>query len=157
MLEDRLKEEEGFRAKPYFDSVGKLTIGWGRNLIDDPLTGQERDYLGVSPDFPVEDLKIDQEQAEYLLRNDIGKTREEVRKRLPWVIQLDPVRQDVLYDMAFNMGVHGLLGFHHTLAFVQAGNYGAASEAILESKAARELPSRYALLAHIMKTGEDLS
>ena len=31
---DQLKRDEGLRLTPYQDSVGKLTIGYGRNLDD---------------------------------------------------------------------------------------------------------------------------
>jgi lysozyme len=32
-----------------------------------------------------------------------------------------------LTNMAFNLGVHGLMGFNQFLSFVQAGNYSAAA------------------------------
>ena len=157
MLEDRLKQEEGYRARPYLDTVGKLSIGYGRNLVDVGLSRDERDYLGISMDFLVEDLNITEEQADYLLKNDIGKAREAVRDDLPWVDRLDPARQDVLFDMAFNMGIGGLLGFHHALIYAKLGLYENAAQEILSSKAAKQAPNRYKLLAQIMRTGEEVA
>ena len=33
-LKNDIKRHEGFRSKPYKDTVGKTTIGYGRNLDD---------------------------------------------------------------------------------------------------------------------------
>jgi len=51
------------RLKPYRDSVGKLTIGVGRNLDD----------VGISA-----------EEADVLLANDIAKAQAELKQALPW-------------------------------------------------------------------------
>ena len=40
----RLKVEEGFRAKPYPDSRGVMTIGYGTN-IGEGITRREGEYL----------------------------------------------------------------------------------------------------------------
>jgi lysozyme len=132
-----LIRDESLRLKPYKDTVGKLTIGIGRNLDD----------VGISHD-----------EALVLLNNDIDKASAQVRTQLPWTVGLDDARLAVLVNMAFNMGIgdqtHGLLAFHNTLALIQSGNYTAAADAMLQSKWAKQVGARAARLAEQMRTGQ---
>jgi hypothetical protein len=57
---------------------------------------------------------------------------------LPWTKNIDPVRRAVLTNMAFNMGVDGLLEFHNTLAAIQSARWDSAANGLLNSKAARQ-------------------
>lgn len=127
-----LKRDEGVRLKPYTDTVGKLTIGVGRNLTD----------VGISDD-----------ECTALLQNDIDKVLSQLDRSLPWWRKLDPVRQRVLVNMAFNMGMTGLLTFKNTLAAVQSGSYAAAAAGMLASKWATQVGARAERLADMMRTG----
>lgn len=127
-----LKRDEGVRLKPYTDTVGKLTIGVGRNLTD----------VGISDD-----------ECTALLQNDIDKVLAQLDRSLPWWRKLDPVRQRVLVNMAFNMGMTGLLTFKNTLAAVQSGSYAAAAAGMLASKWATQVGARAERLADMMRTG----
>jgi lysozyme len=131
-LRAQLKEHEGVRLKPYRDTVGKLTIGVGRNL---------------------DDRGISMAEAEFLLDNDIEDHTKELFEKAPWVKRLDPTRQAVLVDMAFNLGVAGLLAFRRTLTSVQIGDYKLASLQMLASKWARQVKSRAFTLSKMMRTG----
>ena len=128
-----LVRHEGIRLRPYTDTVGKLTIGIGRNLDDKGIT---------------------EDEALYLLRNDVEEARRGLDKAIPWWLWLDEVRQAVLLDMAFNMGVRGLLGFIVTLPLIQEGRYAEAADAMLKSKWARQVKGRAAELAVMMRTGQ---
>lgn len=130
----QLRLHEGERLKPYRDTVGKLTIGVGRNL---------------------EDRGITLEESAMLLANDIAAEERELLRALPWVAKLDEVRQRVLLDMAFNMGLAGLLGFKRTLATIQAGDYQAAATMMLDSKWAKQVGQRAERLSRMMATGKD--
>jgi lysozyme len=130
----QLRLHEGERLKPYRCTAGKLTIGVGRNLDDRGITSDE---------------------SAYLLRNDIDSHWNELIKHIPWVETLDDIRQRVMLDMAFNMGIFGLLTFHQTLGHIKVGNYALASSAMLESKWARQVGQRAKRLATMMKTGKD--
>jgi lysozyme len=132
LMRAELTRDEGLRLKPYRDTVGKLTIGIGRNL---------------------DDRGISEGEAAVLLDNDIGIVASELDRALPWWRGLDPVRQRVLVNMGFNMGVPGLLGFHTTLGLVQSGDYADAAAAMLESKWASEVGARAERLAAMMRTG----
>jgi lysozyme len=130
-LVSELCRDEGVRLKPYVDTVGKTTIGVGRNLTD----------VGIS-----------QDECNALLENDIGRTTAWLDRNLPWWSTLDPVRQRVLVNMAFNMG-GGLLSFANTLAAVQRGDYAAAANGMLASKWATQVGARATRLADMMRNG----
>ena len=130
----QLRLHEGERLKPYRCTAGKLTIGVGRNLEDRGITAEE---------------------SAYLLGNDIDRFTTELQRALPWVAQLDEVRQRVLLDMAFNMGIAGLLQFKRTLATIQAGDYQKAAAMMLDSKWAGQVGQRAERLSRMMFTGKD--
>jgi lysozyme len=132
-IEDQLIRDEGLRLKPYKDTVGKLTIGVGRNL----------DAEGIS-----------EEEARILLRNDIVKAGLAVAKALPWVQYLDDIRFAVLLNMSFNMGIGGLLEFKKTLAHVRAKQYAEAAKDMLQSHWAQQVGVRAQRLARQMETGQ---
>lgn len=129
----QLRLHEGERLKPYRCTAGKLTIGIGRNLEDRGITAAE---------------------SAYLLGNDIDHHWRELVKALPWVEQLDEVRQHVLLDMAFNLGIAGLLGFKNTLATIKAGDFQKASVMMLDSRWAKQVGGRADRLATMMATGK---
>lgn len=126
-----LERDEGVRLKPYLDTVGKTTIGVGRNLTD----------VGIS-----------QDECDGLLQNDIARTAAWLDRNLSWWAGLDPVRQRVMISMAFNMG-GSLLSFVNTLAAIQSGDYAAASAGMLSSKWATQVGARAQRLAQMMLTG----
>ena len=127
-----LKKHESIRLKPYLDTVGKLTIGIGRNLDD----------VGISLD-----------EAEYMCNNDIDRCIWDLDKHLPWYKDLSENRQLVLMDMCFNLGISKLLGFKDTLASIKAGNYELASEQMLQSKWASQVKGRALELSNMMREG----
>ena len=131
-LRDQLIRDEGLRLLPYTDTVGKLTIGVGRNLTD----------VGIS-----------ETEAEMLLENDVGRTVGKLLVVCPWISKLDAPRHAVLVGMAFNMGVTGLLGFRQMLLAVQAGQWATAAHEMLESRWAEQVGARAQRLAQQMETG----
>lgn len=129
----QLRLHEGERLRPYRCTAGKLTIGVGRNL---------------------EDRGITTEESAMLLSNDISREERELLAALPWVAKLSEVRQRVLLDMSFNLGLHGLLAFKRTLAAIQAGQYQQAAGMMLESLWARQVGQRAQRLSQMMATGQ---
>lgn len=132
-LRQQLIRHEGLRLKPYRCTSGKLTIGAGRNL---------------------EDTGISEDEAFFLLDNDIDRVIHGLLARFPWFASLDEARQRVLCDMAFQMGVPGLAKFQRTLAAVERGDYQAAAVYMLASKWAQQTPNRATALADLMRAGE---
>lgn len=131
-LREQLIRHEGLRLKPYTDTVGKLTIGIGRNLTD----------RGIS-----------REEAELLLDNDLASVVTALELAFSWWLSLDDVRQRVLADMAFNLGVGGLLKFKNTLAAVKEGRWDDAADGMLASRWAAQVGARASRLSRMMRTG----
>lgn len=131
-----LSLHEGRIPHAYQDSLGYWTIGVG-HLIDKRRGGG-----------------LDDELIDLILDYDIRKHRKELVEKAQWILELDEVRQYVLLDMAFNLGVSGLLKFENTLGLVRKGDYEAASYAMLMSKWARQVGTRAKRLAKMMRTGQ---
>lgn len=127
---EQIKIDEGFRGKPYLDTVGKATIGYGRNLDDNPLT---------------------KEEAEYLLKNDLKKVAQECCL-LPYFSELSSSRRAVILNMVYNLGMTRFKKFKETNKALSAKNYLLASIEMLDSKWAREdVGDRAVRLAKIMR------
>lgn len=131
-LVSQLRRHEGLRLKPYRDTVGKLTIGVGRNLDD----------VGISHD-----------ESDVLLANDMARAESDLRRTLPWFDGLDSVRQAALVNMAFNLGMVRLLGFQRALRAMAAEDYTRASAEFLDSKWARQVGQRAVEVAGMIRTG----
>ena len=143
---------EGLRLKPYRCSAGKLTIGYGHNIDAKPLTGDIGAYFKRTG-------CITEGMANVLLDNDLADAKGRLLKRLPWVAKLDQVRQMVLIDMAFNMGIgqvgkSGLLSFTHTLALIEEGKFVEAAEAMRQSAWHRQTGRRAVKLCAMMRSGK---
>jgi lysozyme len=123
---EQLLVDEGLRLKPYRCTAGRLSIGVGRNL---------------------EDRGIGESEALLLLDNDIKDFWEQLRGRLPWLEKAPERVQEAVVNMAFNLGVNGLLGFKETLALMQTEKYDEAARAMLASKWARQVGKRAERLA----------
>ena len=129
-LREQLLRDEGVRLKVYQDTVGKWTIGVGRNLVDKGLS------LG---------------EAEMMLDNDIRDFSADVLIAIPWAVRLDEARRGVLINIAFNAGVQGLLKFKKMLAALERGDYETASREVIDSRLERNRRER---LADQLLTGE---
>jgi len=90
------------RCMPYRCTAGKLTIGVGRNL---------------------DDRGISEEEAFYLLDNDIADCVTDLQSHLSWFNRLDDVRKAVLVDMCFNLGIGRMMKFENMLAAAKHGEW----------------------------------
>ena len=116
-----IKRNEGLRLKPYRCQAGKLTIGYGRNL----------EAKGIS-------IK----EAEYLFKNDINIVTKQVANRIEFYRKLSYKRKMVLVDMAFNMGIEGLLGFKKMLTALKSRDFMEAGKELMRSKYAEQVKTR---------------
>ena len=94
-----------------------------------------------------------QEQADDALAQEAAALDAKLSSDIACYGALNPVRQAVLIDAAYNMGVVGLLAFRHMLAYLAQGNMDGAAGELLNSDAARELPNRYGRLANYLRSG----
>lgn len=132
LIKSQLEAHEGVRLKPYEDSVGKLTIGIGRNLEDKGLSRNE---------------------AEFLLENDIDQVVRELDKNIPWWSTLPSVQQAVLINMGFNLGVPELMSFRRMLGAIKRHDWEEAAQEMLDSEWASQVGDRASELAGQMRTG----
>ncbi|WP_036056958.1 glycoside hydrolase family protein [Burkholderia gladioli] len=140
LLEAELRRDEGVRYSIYLDTAGIPTVGVGHNCQVAPLpTGWT---------CPLTDAQVNQ-----LLANDIASTLAKLDRNLPWWRGMDEVRQRVVANLAFNLGIGTLLTFKNTLAAMQRGSYSVAAAGMLNSKWATQVGARATRLARAMETG----
>lgn len=135
-LEQHLKalliSQEGLRLKPYMDTVGKITIGVGRDLND----------RGISND-----------EAMFLLENDMKIVFENALE-LSFFKNLDQVRQLVILSMLFNMGLSRFKGFVRMTDALMRSDFSTASLEMRSSRWAREVGLRAVHLSDAMRDGK---
>ena len=127
-LVKRLQTEEGYRSRPYRDTRGVLTIGFGTNLSEGLTRGE----------------------ALLLLRSRLDRIGECLAKRwTPWKLA-GPRAREVLLDMAYELGCDGVLGFHDMLAALADRDFKAAAREMMNSRYARQVPHRAASLQALL-------
>lgn len=128
-LIENIKESEGFRSEVYKCTEGYDTIGYG---------------------FAVKDLELDRDICDMILERKIGKLVKRLGDRLPYLFEVPVEVHDVLVEMAYQMGVSGLLKFKKTLMYVESKDYKDASVEMLDSRWAKQTPNRAKKLSDIM-------
>lgn len=131
-LINQVKRHEGLRLDLHKCPTGYLSIGYGHNL---------------------EAKGITEKTAEFILLDDLADAEEQVRKHIH-VKRLSDARLGVLINMAFNLGIHGLLGFKQFLYFLSMDDYERAADEMLDSRWAMQVGGRAKELAEQMRTGE---
>jgi lysozyme len=127
---DQLIRDEGFELKPYVDTVGKVTIGVGRNLTDNGISSGE---------------------AIFLLNNDINGCIVDLKSNFDFFMGLSTERQNVLINMCFNLGINRLKSFKKMLSAIKEGDFVTASIEMLDSKWSRQVGDRANRLADLMR------
>ena len=122
---EKIKMEEGDKARMYKCPAGKWTIGAGINLEAQDMPQEVRDLW-------LELILID-------LREQL------FTQAMRWYgvefTSLDETVQLVLTDMAYQMGVTGLMGFHNMWHEIKNGDYELAADELLDSEYHRKLKS----------------
>lgn len=139
-LESDLRRDEGVRYNKYKDSRGIVTVGVGHNCESSPLP---KGFV-----CPLSD-----NQVNHLLFVDIHDTFAALDSHLPWWRSMDDVRKRVIANMAFNLGIGKLLGFHNALAAMRSGDYVKAAAEMKDSEWYGEVGDRAVRLCQAMQTG----
>lgn len=134
-LKERIKKHEGFRSHGYMDSLGYMTIGWG-HLIDARKGGS-----------------IDEDILEMVLDRDIAKAWAQAETLVDNFDHLSDERKGVLVEMVFQMGFATVRRFKHMRRAVEAKDWDAAADEMLDSMWAAQTPGRAKKLADIMRRG----
>lgn len=132
-LIEQLKRHEGIELKPYQDTVGKWTIGVGRNL---------------------DDIGISEQEAEMLLLNDIKEAERQLITTMPWTQELDEVRFSALLNFVFNVGIGTASKFVNAMGLLKYEKYDMAADEFLQSKWARQVGNRAIEVTDQIRTGE---
>lgn len=133
---EQLREDEGERLTAYQDTEGYWTIGIGV-LIDSRKGGG-----------------ITKAESAYLFNNRLNAKAQELQTKFPQFKELDEVRQGVLLNMSYQLGVDGLLAFRKMIAAVVAHNWYEAARQMKDSKWYRQTTNRAERLIKQMQTGE---
>ena len=136
-----LERHEGFREFAYPDPLSKLAkkykaLPWGFQparqllaLIND--MGEEDGTpwtVGYGfTDKITPDSRMTRVTAERKLEQKILDMDAVLASKLSWYKDASFVTKTILINMAFNMGLFGLLGFKNTLKFIQAKDYARAA------------------------------
>tara|TARA_R110002126_G_scaffold191391_1_gene339523 strand:+ start:805 stop:1224 length:420 start_codon:yes stop_codon:yes gene_type:complete len=133
---EMLRQHEGLETHAYTDTVGKVTIGVGRNI--DPNGG-----LGLSDD-----------EIDYLLANDVKRVNGELARAFSWYKTVAPARKDAMMDMCFNMGLPRLKKFKKALAAMAMGDYNEAAIEFLDSRWSSQVGQRAITITDMIRSGE---
>lgn len=134
MIHDFIKRHEGLRLKPYTDSLGRVTIGYGRCL----------DTVGIT-----------EAEAQFLFYNDFTRATNAAHRVFGDSFgDLAPARQAALIAMAYQLGEAGLADFKNMLAFMRSGDWKRAADEALESRWATQTLRRAHETAKMIETGE---
>ena len=128
----QIKRHEGFRQKIYKCTAGKDTVGYGRNMTD----------VGIFP-----------EEAEFLLKNDLQRSVNELSFAFPWYRELSRRRKQALVNLNFNIGLSSLRGFKKFLAAMEAGQWETAKAELLDSRYAQQVKGRANEIAELIVKG----
>lgn len=129
-----VKHHEGFRDKPYRDTVGKLTIGYGWNLDDVPMSRAAAEFV----------MREELQRCDAALITMLGED----------YTGLSAVRKCVLLDMTYNLGTVGISKFRATLAAIRAKDFERAATQMLSSLWAKQVKSRAIRLAEMMRSNQ---
>lgn len=131
-IKDWIKKCEALRLLPYLDKVGKLTIGYGRNL---------------------DDVGISKQEADFMFDNDFSQVEKTLSTYDWYNIQPDGVKA-ALINMCFNVGITRLKEFKKMIAALKNKNYTAAAQEALNSKWAIQVGQRAKDVALMLREGK---
>lgn len=134
-LRTDIKNDEGVVLHAYPDSLGYLTIGSGI-LIDQRKGGG-----------------IKESENDFILDTRLSQLLNDMDLKLPWLVGKSDGIQRALCNMAWQLGLNGLLQFTGMLSSIKNGDYPAAAEHALDSLWAKQTPQRAARIAALISEG----
>lgn len=120
-IAEELKVDEGFRSTPYRCTMGRLTIGYGRNLDDKGITKTE---------------------AEELLYNDIERCYFDLLSLFSNFDKMPDKIQHVLINMRYQLGASGFRTFKDMIAAAQSEDWNQMKKEMRNSLWYKQTPER---------------
>ena len=143
LLKQQLQFEEGRRLKTYLCPAGHRTIGIGHNLDAAP------EYHGSPIPDEITDIACD-----VIFTDDVSRIVEGLKSEWGGLEKLSNARRDAVVNMAFQMGVSGVMKFVSMRAYLDRGMWESAAKAALDSAWAKQTPARASRVAHQIQSGE---
>ncbi len=109
-LIEQIKHDEGFVGNPYDDSLGIPTIGYGTKL------------------------PLDEKEASMLLEKRLMDVVYEIENNVDFFSDLPKEAQDIILNMAYNMGVPRLMKFKKMWKALSERDYREASKEMVDSR-----------------------
>tara|TARA_R100001244_G_scaffold43327_3_gene38935 strand:- start:13237 stop:13650 length:414 start_codon:yes stop_codon:yes gene_type:complete len=131
-LVEQLKIHEGIKLNLYLCSAKKRSIGIGRNLDD----------IGISED-----------EAEYLLKNDIAEATKQLLNAFPWMSKFNDARISAMINFTFNVGIGTVRKFSNTIEYLKNEDWEAAADEMMNSKWAEQVGDRAIQITEQIRTG----
>jgi len=110
-------EEEGFRSKPYLDSLGISTIGHGLTYIT-------------------------KSESEYIVQNRIYEIIKKLEDDYSWFKGLSENRKTIIISMVYQLGLNGFRKFKNMIKAIENNDFSTAKKEGLDSLWAKQTPSR---------------
>lgn len=141
LLERELIRDEGWRSKPYLCTSGKITIGVGHRMLSHELHLKE-----VSTDWIWATLRQDAMLAIRGCEMIFGRSKFQ---------SFSEIRQRALANMCFQLGTDGLSKFQRMIQAIFKDDWAQAQIEALDSKWAKQTPTRARRVAEMLRTGMD--
>ena len=145
-LADMLTADEGLRLKVYDDHNGE-PIKKGSKVEGYPTVGIGRE---------LQNFGLSEEEARYLLINDINRVLKEA-EAFPWWNHLNEPRKICVANMLFNLGLTRFNQFKNFQARLKESNWPKAADEMMDSRWAKQVKTRALRLEKIMRTGQLLT
>ena len=134
-IEEQLIKHEGFENKLYYCSMGKATIGVGRNI---------------------ENYGLSEEEIYFLLRNDINKCTQDLCSIFRNFNGFDDILQHALIDMRFNLGHAGFRKFKKMIKAIKNKDLEEAAEEAIDSRWYYQVKDRAINIVSMIRGGHIL-
>lgn len=152
---------EGRKLKAYKDTVGKWTVGIGKNFDDVKFTKSEEKMIrnrlkdfSTDIDLLVIDNGISEEECDYLYANSSKIAEKDARSLISNFDELSEPRQIALIDFSFNIGFNVMKSFKNTRRHIENGDFEKAAEGFKNSLWYNQVGRRSPIICSIIKTGE---
>jgi len=105
----------------------------------------------------IEERGLSDDEIDYILNNDVNIATDELVDTFDWYADLDDVRQRVVVDMVFNLGMPRFKQFQNMIAAIEESDWSEAAAQMMDSRWAKQVGARAERLRDMMETGEDSS
>ena len=140
-LREQLKVDEGVKYEIYKDHLGYPTFGIGHLITEnDP---EHNKTVGT---------EISEDRVNEVFESDVAKFVSEAKILFPDLDELPDVAQQVIVNMAFNMGRPRLSKFKNFIAGVNDRDWVRAAEEMMDSRWADQVGARATRLRNLILT-----